>query len=165
MEQRIMTERKEQFDEDMDLRIPSKLSTDLRALFEPQVGIPPEVDRAVMDQAHKHLTPLQSRKARRSCIHWGWRIAAAAAIVILAFSLDLTKQSGPSTDSLTSSKTQAVDIDQNGRVDILDAFKLARHIETDDRTEKEWDFNGDGLINRSDVDIVANLAVRLNKGV
>jgi hypothetical protein len=160
-----MAKRKEHFDEDMDLKITSKLSTDLKALFGPQAGVPPEVDRAVMDRANKHLVPLQSGKGRRLRIHWGWRIAATAAVIILAFSLELTKQPEPTTDSLTLSKTQPVDIDRNGRVDILDAFKLARHIETDGRTEKEWDFNGDGLIDRSDVDMVALAAVRLDKGV
>jgi len=160
-----MTKRKEHFDEDMDLRISSELSADLKALFEPKVGIPPEVDRAVMDLAQKHLAPLQSGKERRLRIHWGWRIAAAAAVIIVAFSLDLTKQPDQKSDSLTLSKTQAADIDRNGRVDILDAFKLARHIESAGRTEKEWDFNGDGLIDHSDVDVVAFAAVRLDKGV
>ena len=160
-----MTKRKEHFDEDMDLRISSKLSTDLKALFEPQVGISPEVDRAVMDRANKYFAALESGKVRRLRINWAWRIAAAAAVVIFAFSLDLTKQTGPATDSFSLTKTQAVDIDRNGRVDILDAFKLARHIESADRTETEWDFNGDGLIDRSDVDMVAYAAVRLDKGV
>ena len=160
-----MTKRKEHFDEDLDLRIPSKLSADMNALFEPQVGVPPEVDRAVMDRAHNQLTPLQSGKGRHLRIHWGWRIAAAAAVIILAFSLDLTKQPNQTIDSFSISKTQAEDIDQNGRVDILDAFKLARHIESTGRTETEWDFNGDGLVDRSDVDMVAFAAVRLDKGV
>jgi hypothetical protein len=160
-----MTKRKEHFDEDMDLRIPSKLSADLKALFEPQIGVPPEVDRAVIDQAHKHLVPLQSDKERHLRIHWGWRIAATAAVIILAFSLDLTKQPDQTIDSLTLSKAQVEDIDQNGRVDILDAFKLAKHIESSDRTETKWDFNGDGLIDQSDVDVVALAAVRLDKGV
>ena len=160
-----MTERKEHFDKDSDLRIPSKLSADLKGLFEPKVGVPPEVDRAVMDGANKHLSSLQSGKQIRLRIHWGWRIAAAAAVIILAFSLDLTKQPDPKTDSFSISNTQAEDIDRNGRVDILDAFKLARHIESTGRTEKEWDFNGDGLIDHSDVDMVAYAAVRLDKGV
>jgi len=160
-----MTERKEHFGEDLDLRIPSKLSADLNALFEPQAGVPSEVDRAVMDRANKHLATLQSGKGRRLRVHWGWRIAAAAAVIIFAFSLDLTKQTGPITDRYSLSKTQATDIDRNGRVDILDAFKLARHIESAGRTETEWDFNGDGLIDRNDVDVVAIAAVRLDKGV
>ena len=147
------------------MRVPSKLSADLNAIFQPQVGVPPEVDRAVMDRAHKHFVSLQSGKGGRLRVHWAWRIAAVAAVIILAFSLDLTKQTGPTTDRLLLSKAQAVDIDRNGRVDILDAFKLARHIESAGRTETEWDFNGDGLIDRSDVDVVAFAAVRLDKGV
>jgi hypothetical protein len=160
-----MTKRKEHFDEDSDLRIPSKLSGDLKALFQPRIGVPPEVDRAVMDRAHKHFAGIKPGKGRLLRIHWGWRIAAAAAVIMLAFSLDLTKQPEPTTDSFSLSKVQAEDIDRNGRVDILDAFKLARHIETAGRTEKEWDFNGDGLIDHSDVDMVALAAVRLHKGV
>ena len=160
-----MTKGKEHFNKDSDLRIPSKLSADLNALFEPHVGVPPEVDRAVMERVHKHLAPLQSGKGKRLRIHWGWRIAAAAAVIILAFSLDLTKQPEPTTDSLTLSKAQTVDIDRNGRVDILDAFKLARHIESAGRIEAGWDFNGDGLVDRHDVDMVAFAAVQLDKGV
>jgi hypothetical protein len=165
MEQQFMTEKNKHFDEDSDFRIPSRLSADLNALFEPQIGVPPEVDRAVMDRAYKHFTILQSGQGRRRRVHWAWRIAAAAAVVIFAFSLDLTKQAGPTTDSLSLSKTQAVDIDRNGRVDILDAFKLARQIESNGQTESEWDINGDGLIDHNDVDVVALAAVRLDKGV
>jgi len=147
------------------LRIPSKLSADLNALFEPRVGVPPEVDRAVMDRAHKHFAALQTSKGRRLRVHWAWRIAAAAAVIIFAFSLDLTKQTTPTTDRFLLSKTQAADIDRNGRVDILDAFKLAKQIESAGPAETEWDINGDGLIDRSDVDVVALAAVRLDKGV
>jgi hypothetical protein len=50
-------------------------------------------------------------------------------------------------------------------VDILDAFKLARQIESAGPTEKNWDINGDGLVDRHDVDMVAFAAVRLDKGV
>jgi hypothetical protein len=160
-----MTKRKEHFDEDMDLRIPPKLSADLKAFFQPQIGVPPEVDRAVKDRTNKYFAALQSGKVRRLRIHWAWRIAAAAAVIIFAFSLDLTKQTGPATDRLSLSETQAIDIDQNGRVDILDAFKLAKQIESAGRTETKWDFNGDGLIDRSDIDMVAFAAVRLDKGV
>jgi hypothetical protein len=69
-------------------------------------------------------------------------------------------------------EARAIDIDRNGRVDILDAFKLARQIESAGRTEANlslreqgWDMNGDGLVNRNDVDLVASAAVRLDKGV
>jgi hypothetical protein len=99
-------------------------------------------------------------------------VAAAAAVIILAFSLDLTQRVEPTADRSVLARAQAIDIDQNGRVDILDAFKLARHIESAGSAEESlslrkqgWDINGDGLVNHDDVDTVAFAAVRLDKGV
>jgi anti-sigma-K factor RskA len=176
-----MTEKKGHFDEDLDLKVSPKFSADLNTLFKPQFSVPPEVDRAIIDKAHQHLIPKHWR--HRIFHHISlWRIAAAAAVIIFAFSLNLTQEHGPTTSRTVLVKAQAVDIDRNGRVDILDAFKLARHIESADRTktnlspvsstgqalrEQGWDINGDGLVDRNDVDLVALSAVRLdkNKGV
>jgi len=176
-----MTEKKEHFDEDLDLRISPKLSEELNIIFKPQFSVPTEVDRAIIDKAHQHLIPKHWR--HRIFHHISlWRIAAAAAVIIFAFSLNLTEKPGPSTSRTVLVEAQAVDIDRNGRVDILDAFKLARHIESADRSKTNlspvsstgqalrkqgWDINGDGLVNRNDVDSVALAAVRLdkNKGV
>ena len=176
-----MTDKKEHFDEDLDLKVSPKLSEDLRTLFKPQFSVPPELDRAIIDKAHQHFIPKhwRHRVFRHVSI---WRVAAAAAVIIFAFSLNLTQKPGPSTSRTVLVKAQAVDIDRNGRVDILDAFKLARHIESADRTKTNlspvsstgqalrkqgWDINGDGLVDRNDVDSVALAAVRLdkNKGV
>jgi anti-sigma-K factor RskA len=176
-----MTEKKGHFDEDLDLRISPKLSEDLNTLFKPQFSVPPELDRAIMDQAERRL--VQRHWRHRIFHHISlWRVAAAAAVIIFAFSLNLTQEHGPSTSRTVPVKAQAVDIDRNGRVDILDAFKLARHIESAESTDKSlspvlgtgqalqkqgWDINGDGLVDRNDVDLVALSAVRLdkNKGV
>ena len=154
-----MTEKKGHFDEDLDLRISPKLSEDLNALFKPQFSVPPELDRAIMDQANRRL--VQRHWRHRIFHHISlWRIAAAAAVIIFVFSLNLTQKPGPTTTSSIIVEAQAVDIDRNGRVDILDAFKLARHIESAD-AEKKWDINGDGFVNRKDVDLVASAAVSL----
>ena len=64
-----------------------------------------------------------------------------------------------------ASAAAATDIDRNGCVDILDAFKLARHIESAEVREAKWDINGDGLVDRADVDVVAFAAVRLDEEV
>ncbi len=176
-----MTDKKEHFDEDLDLKVSPKLSEDLNALFKRQFSVPPELDRAIIDKAHQHFIPKhwRHRVFRHVSI---WRVAAAAAVIIFAFSLNLTEKPGPSTSRTVLVKAQAIDIDRNGRVDILDAFKLARHIESADRTKTNlspvsstgqalrkqgWDINGDGLVDRNDVDSVALAAVRLdkNKGV
>ena len=66
--------------------------------------------------------------------------------------------------ALAVSPSQA-DIDRNGEVNILDAFTLARHIESRQPLSQLWDLNGDGLVDRRDVDTIAMAAVRLNKGV
>ncbi len=154
-----MTERKEHFDEDLDLRVSAGFSEDLRTLFKPQLSVPPEVDRAVIDKSHQHFIP--KHWSHRIFQHVSlWRIAAAAAVIIFAFSLNLTQKPGPTTSPSNLVEAQAVDIDRNGRVDILDAFKLARHIESAD-AEKKWDINGDGFVNRKDVDLVASAAVSL----
>ncbi len=154
-----MTERKEHFDEDLDLRVSAGFSEDLRTLFKPQLSVPPEVDRAVIDKSHQHFIPKHWR--HRIFQHVSlWRIAAAAAVIIFAFSLNLTQKPGPTTSQPNLVEAQAIDIDRNGRVDILDAFKLARHIESAN-AEKKWDINGDGFVNRKDVDLVASAAVSL----
>ena len=176
-----MTEKKGHFDEDLDLKVSPKFSEDLNTLFKPQFSVPPEVDMAIIDNAHQHLIPKHWRHRIFRHISF-WRVAAAAAVIIFAFSLNLTQKPEPSTSRTVLVKAQAVDIDRNGRVDILDAFKLARHIESADRTKTNlspvsstgqalrkqgWDINGDGLVDRNDVDLVALSAVRLdkNKGV
>ena len=189
-----MTERKEHYDEDSDLGLSPKFSEDLNTLFKPHLSVPPEVDRAVLDQVHRHL----SRRYRpRRAFRWAASTAAAAAVIIFAFILNIAREPtaemareaaqdtakkytsytarkpAPALVSSVIAEAQ-IDIDQNGRVDILDAFKLARHVESEstDRTETNlslrkqgWDINGDGLVNRKDVDLVASAAVRLDKGV
>ncbi len=54
------------------------------------------------------------------------------------------------------------DFDHSGRVDILDAFKLAKRIESTEKLDTNLDMNGDGHINSNDVDCVAYTAVRLD---
>ncbi len=155
-----MSKETKHFDEELDLRVSQKFSEDLNILFKPQFSIPPEVDRAVLDQAHQRFT--QKHWSHHILRHISiWRIAAAAAIIIFAFSLNLTQKPEPTTSQSLLVEARAADIDENGRVDILDAFKLALYVESAERTDKKWDFNGDGLVNSNDVDLVASAAVRL----
>lgn len=155
-----MNDSEKHFDRDSELRVSSKLSEDLDALFKSDLSVPPEVDRAIMDRASQHLIR-RRRKAR--VLRWLSSAAAAAAIVLFVFLLDTPMQ--PSPVPLSSAFIVAkTDIDQNGSVDILDAFQLARHIKSAEEPDVKWDINGDGLVNRKDVDTVASAAVRLDKG-
>jgi len=173
-----MTENKEHLENDFDRKISPKFSADLNTLFKPQSPVPPEVDRAIMDRVNQHFAGQKFDKNTQQRFRWAslWKIAAAAAVIIFAFSLELTWKSGVRESEIVYSTLKAQsadnDIDRNGRVDILDAFTLARQIEKAGHNEEnlslrkqEWDINGDGLINNKDVDTVAYAAVRLDKGV
>jgi hypothetical protein len=157
-----MTKSREHFDQELDSRVSPRFAEDLKVLFKADAEVPPQVDRAVIDQVRRHLV---HRTGRRRVFRWAASVAAAAAVVIFAFSLDLTKRPGPTYEQAISAEAGFVDIDENGRVDILDAFKLARHVESAGPAEMQWDVNGDGLVDRGDVDLVAFAAVRLDKGV
>ena len=54
----------------------------------------------------------------------------------------------------------ARDLDGNGRVDILDAFAVAREIRSG-RNQSEFDINGDGRLTQADVNEIAQRAVTL----
>jgi len=152
----------ENHDDESRLNLPEKLREDIKGLYQSSSTIPPEIDRAILDRAHQHFSRTKQRRIR-----WiaPWKIAAAAAVIIFAFSLSLNKLSGPAPEQAYQAVVQATDIDHNGRVDILDAFTLARQIERANPIKSEWDMNGDGQVDQSDVDTVALAAVRLDKGV
>ena len=149
----------EQFDE-IDFGAPGRLSDDLKTLFEPKTPVAGRVDRVVMDAARRRLTRPSPRRRRL----WIAGISAAAAVVLLAVVL-----SGPWQTESTSLSDNTVqmpaDVDGNGRIDILDAYRLARHVEGAGWLDMRWDQNHDGAVNAADVDLVASAAVRLDKGV
>jgi hypothetical protein len=156
-----MNGNREHFDNDSDFEISPQFSKDIKHLFRSRFSIPAEVDRAVLDKARQRVA--SGRRGHRILRHISIRrVAAAAAVIIFVFGLNLTRKPGPAAKKSLSVEARAVDIDRNGRVDILDAFKLARHIESSGRTEESWDINGDGRINAEDVDLVASAAVNLS---
>jgi Dockerin type I domain len=162
-----MNDNERHFDNDADFGLAPEFSEDLGRLFAPDQPIPARVDRAVAEAARRHFARPQRRIWR---LRWAVPAAAAAAIIVTASLWWF--HTGPATRTAHQGRSEALavalpeaDIDQNGKVDILDAFTLARHIETGQPVDEIWDFNGDGLIDRRDVDTVALTIVRLNKGV
>lgn len=177
-----MTEHNGQFDE-LERQISDGFRADLKALFEPAGAVPPQVDEAILGRARRHFA-----RPRRLIIRLRWAagIAAAAAVVavgVVLYNAGVPTVYQPAESQLNGHVTAQrispempaalpdagaggrADVDRNGRVDILDAFRLARHIESRGRIEAKWDLNGDGRIDRADVDLVAFAAVRLDKGV
>lgn len=111
-----------------------RLGDRLRALPGP---IPAGIDRAI----------LRPRRVLRP-----WPAAAAALLVCVGLVVLLAPR--------PESSVIAQDIDRNGVVDIRDAYQLAVRIRAGS-TEPRWDFNGDGKVDRQDVDAVAQLGVSL----
>jgi len=162
-----MTDAKRHFDREPDLGVSPRFAEDLGELFASQEAVPDSVDRAIAEAARRHL-----RRSPRKLRWLRWSVpAAAAAAILVGISLWwFPGGTGPRMAQNVSPQialegSSQADIDQNGKVDILDAFILARHIEAKQPVERTWDLNGDGLVDRRDVDAAAQAAVRLGKGV
>jgi len=162
-----MSDNERHFDKDADLGLRPEFSEDLGELFAPDRPLPACVDRAVAEAARRHVARPRRRLWTR---HWAVPATAAAAILLGVCLWRFT--TGPASHTEHDRRAQALavaqpeaDIDRNGQIDILDAFTLARHLDTRQPNDKTWDFNGDGLVDRRDADTVALVAVRLDKGV
>jgi hypothetical protein len=106
--------------------------------------VSPAVEAAVLAAARARLAERPPRPRRR--LPWLAPLVAAAAVVLWL---------------LRAPASGRADLDGNGRVDVLDAFRLARELgsaEADPRA----DFDGDGGVDERDVEHVLALAVRLD---
>ena len=202
-------------DESPQEAVNTELMTDLRRLYGRDVPVPPAVDEAILGAARARIV----RRRRAWIVLRRVSIAATAAAAAVGLAVWIG-QSGRRAARMSESMVAAVtaagpkDIDRNGRVDILDAFMLARHLEkrgqkpftdridgdalTDSvqkkasdpfmtgaenkrdrfvfqeqglprktdlsRFSRDWDFNGDGVVDKGDVDVVALAAVSLKGG-
>lgn len=80
---------------------------------------------------------------------WVGLAAAIALLIVLA------------PHRTATSPSLATDLDRNGEVNILDAFALARSLESGGRTLAAWDVTGDGVVDERDVRAIAERAVRI----
>src|SRR4051812_2137533 len=152
-----MTRDFDQLPTDSDASLPPALLADLSALY-PTPRVPGVVDARVLNDA----ATTYARQARhRRWLRWaGAGAAAAAAVVIVA--LILPHRGGDVSPAHYGLKG---DLDGNGRVDILDAFSLARMLRDAGgkplNADQVQDVNGDGVIDQKDVDLLARMAVQV----
>jgi len=138
---------------------PAALQNGLKRLDAPPAGVPAEIDARVLRMARRRLA-------------WGrrlvWRVAAvgalAAAVAVVFILPELQPRLPPRPDAPAPPVFAEGDIDGNGRIDILDAFLLARRLESGAARQPEWDVDDNGRIDRRDIDAVALMAVRINGG-
>ena len=139
-------------DQNRDEQIPHALTEKLREVAsKTAILVPSSIDAVVLSHTKEHFT--QIRRERRNVTRIAWLAAAACVALLALFGLR----------HLGQGRYDRADIDHNGRVDILDAFTLARRIEQG--PEHGVDVNKDGVVNKADVDAIAAQAVKLKKGV
>jgi len=139
-------------DQNDDAKVPDPVVEKLGELVsKTALLVPPAVDEALLSHANQHFAQITSRRSRIRHLTW---LAAAACVALLAFF---------GFRHLERSRYERADVDRNGRVDILDAFALARRIQQG--SPPPADINGDGAVNKADVDAIAAQAVKLRKGV
>ncbi|MEW6157887.1 MAG: dockerin type I domain-containing protein [Verrucomicrobiota bacterium] len=143
-------------------QIPARLAAAFQKVEKVPVFVPPTIDEAILKQARAHLQAAPRQFRARSWFEgkWIFRWAALAAVFVagLVLLFTLPKKNDPHRAQLRE------DVDGNGRVDILDAFYLARLIESGQAGEGRFDLNGDQQVNRADVDQIAARAVRIEEG-
>ena len=138
------------------------LARDLAALGRRDFEVPGDIDDAVMAAARSALS--ERRRGRFAARRWArWTAAAAGLAMVVWIGSVLTRQPVVQPTALRSAALTPGDLDRSGRVDILDAFALARQLDSD-VAPTNGDFNGDGLIDHADVDAIAMAAVRLTEG-
>ena len=146
-----------------DLRIPDELARELSSLYRADISVPPRVDQAVLNRARAEWAG-RRRRTILLRVGSGAGIAAAATVAVVLW---LQRPGGePGRQVAVAPATApliAEDVNSDGRVDVLDALRLARRVE-DGSAGTQWDVNRDGTVDRQDVDAVALAAVRLDAG-
>jgi len=152
-----------------EFHAPRELAEGLARLHGASPAVPPEMDAAVLAMARRHFA---RRRAARLVVRWASAVAAAAAAVVIAWAATRSGNhaampaAGQGSAKSLAMKAPAIglDVDSSGAVNILDAFALARRTQAGAVTKSEWDVNGDGAVDRRDVDAIAMAAVSLRRG-
>ena len=136
---------------------PPRLAAALKEPSPRRVFVPPVVDEAILRAARRHLEGNARRSEPGNFFRsWFARFATATAGVALAALLYFATRHG-------GSQFVREDVNHDGRVDILDAFQLQRELLAG-KAPIELDLNGDGVVDRRDVELIAVTAVKLEKG-
>lgn len=147
--------------QDEALEAPPQLVSALKRLPQPPVFIPPTANDTILRAARRHLNP--PRPAAPGWFRFlPWVAAAAAAVVLLLAIPQLLKQA-PTSPAREAAFAPA-DLNHDGRLDILDAFALARQLKQDGTRNLQLDLNGDGVVDERDVSTLAARAVKLERG-
>jgi hypothetical protein len=134
--------------DDPEPRLPDALQRDLRRAFGAEVRIPESV--------HAALTAAARRRRLRPRWQRPVLLAAAALLLMVPLVARLLPRSKPVPAPLARE-----DFDGDGRVDVLDAYRLALALQRGQRVPPAFDLDGDGRVDARDIDRIAGRAVRI----
>jgi hypothetical protein len=152
--------------DNLETNTPGSLRDGLRALYGAAPEVPGELDRAILSEARRRLPRRRLVTLRRLM-----PLAAAAAVLVVAGVALMMARGARAPEPASAMKAMRAverppvaveDVNGDGRVDILDAFVLARRVESGPTPGRRLDLNRDGRVDRADVELVAAAAVRLN---
>ncbi len=147
--------------DDAGLNAPPKLVAALQKSRQRPMFIPQTTDERILRAAREHLQkPERPRLIWLRLIGWGTAVAAIALLAFLASQL----WRRPPVSQVSQASNLREDINHDGRVDILDAFSLARQLKAGTQPTPLLDVNGDGKVDERDVATLAAKAVELPKG-
>ena len=139
-----------------EFELPEEIREGLRGLYAPGAGEGMEVARDARILA-------AARRAGESARWRPWRWAAVAAAVLVVMSIAVVPH-GPVSPPTTTAYVRTGDI--------RDAFYVARELKArgagggggGKALEATWDVNGDGVVDEKDVEALAAVAVRVERG-
>lgn len=139
--------------DDPEPRLPDRLQRDLQRLLGTHVRIPERIDTALAAAARR-------QPVRRW--HRPWLLTSAAAVAAAAGLLLLLRwDRQPTATAPTNLALVREDFDGDGKLLVLDAYRLALALRRREQIPARFDCNGDGRVDARDVDHMAAAAVRL----
>jgi hypothetical protein len=137
---------------------PAKLVAALKEPPSRRVFVPPAIDQAILTAAQRHLARPEGAGFNFFRSWLVWPAVATACIALLGLICLVSKPGG------SSARFAREDLNHDGRVDILDAFQLAREVRSGTTLPSDLDLNRDGVVDGRDASLIANDAVKLEKG-
>ena len=154
-----MSETHDQF----DLELPDALAGALGRAYRHPTNVPPRIDNTILIAARDKF---DRRRKLKLWVRWGAGLSSAAAALLLV--LLLLPNRDPTHAPRIAIGPPAMqsikgDIDASGRLDIVDAMTLARHLRAGDTPNPAWDVDADAKVDQRDVDALAAAAVNLKQ--
>ena len=133
--------------------------------------IPESVDNFILGHIKEKSREIRrDQKVVRLFPRYKWAAAAVMGVLVCVVSFNLIYKKDRPAEKILTEKNSPVsarlskDIDGNGRVDIIDAYLMDRRLMSGVNIPKKLDLNGDGDINREDVNTIVKTAVSLGRG-